>query len=151
MWLSDADFKSLIGLAPLVAIELLVYDEMDRWLVGLRRNPPAQGWWFNPGGRILKGERIAEAFCRITASELGEAYEIDHARFHGVYEHFYEETFFGKGGTTHYITLAYHLPWRGGVLPTSQHNDYRWLSKEELLADERVHRYTKDYFRKGSS
>jgi colanic acid biosynthesis protein WcaH len=33
-------------------------------------------------------------------------------------------------------------------LPTEQHNEYQWLSIDELLNSKQVHKYVKDYFRK---
>ena len=42
-----------------------------RYLTGLRSNPPAQGAWFVPGGRIRKNEPLALALDRIAREELG--------------------------------------------------------------------------------
>jgi len=32
-------------------------------------------------------------------------------------------------------------------LPTKQHNEYQWLTIDELLESNQVHEYVKDYFR----
>lgn len=46
--LSTEEFKQVVSLTPLVAIDLLVRNAHDELLVGKRVNPPAQGFWFVP-------------------------------------------------------------------------------------------------------
>jgi len=88
-------FSSIVRHAPLVSIDLVIRNPRGEILVGFRRNRPAQGYWFVPGGRIGKGERIAEAFARITRGELGTEHRIENAVFLGVFEHIYEDNFSG--------------------------------------------------------
>jgi len=54
MWLAAEDFATVVGAAPLVAIDLLVRAPSGEFLVGRRKNPPAKDYWFAPGGRIRK-------------------------------------------------------------------------------------------------
>lgn len=143
------DFLHAVRLGPLVSIDLIVRDRQDRVLLGLRRNEPARGTWFVPGGRIAKDERLDQAYARIAAGELGLAQaRRAQARFLGVYEHFYETNAGERPGFgTHYVVLGYELRAEPAALPAAQHSDYRWLAVAELLADEAVHEYTKAYFR----
>ncbi len=149
LWLSPEEFLWIVARTPLVAIDLIVRDDTGRVLLGMRRNPPAQGTWYVPGGRILKDEPLDEAFRRITRAELGVEVERSRAVFRGVYEHFHPDNFAGQPGiTTHYVVLAYELP-PGMVperLPSEQHTAYRWWTVPELLAHPQVHPYTKAYF-----
>ena len=69
--LSPADFRRAVEMLPLVSIDLLLHDGQGRYLTGLRSNPPAQGAWFVPGGRIRKNEPLALALDRIAREELG--------------------------------------------------------------------------------
>ena len=71
--LSPTEFLEVVRLAPLVAIDLIVADADSRVLVGQRRNRPARGTWFVPGGRIRKDERLDAAFTRLVETELGIA------------------------------------------------------------------------------
>ena len=147
--LEPLDFKHIIRLTPLVAIDLVVRSPDGRVLVGWRRNEPAKECFFNPGGRITKNETLAAAFRRISLAELGVEKQIEEARFMGVYEHFYatnnpERPGFG----THYVVLAYELiappeAWRP---PNDQHAEFAWLTEAELLRSPQVHQHTKDYF-----
>ncbi len=149
--LSEADFMTVVRLAPLVSIDLIVTDGNRRVLVGQRRNRPAQDTWFVPGGRIGKDESLDAAFRRIVHNELGVASaERSSARFYGVFEHRYDDNFAGTPGFgTHYIVLAYAMSLSGSV-PIGrfdQHSGYEWLLADELLAREDVHENTKAYFR----
>ncbi|KAK47631.1 GDP-mannose mannosyl hydrolase [Caballeronia jiangsuensis] len=149
--LSNADFLTVVRLTPLVAIDLIVTDGNRRILLGHRRNRPAQGTWFVPGGRITKNETLDAAFRRIVHNELGVASaQRSASRLFGVYEHLYDDNFAGAGDIgTHYIVLAYTMTLSGKV-PIGrfdQHSDYRWLLPDDLLALDDVHEYTKAYFR----
>lgn len=150
--LSDDDFRKVVDLTPLVAMDLLVKDASGRVLLGLRRNRPARGDWFVPGGRVYKGERLDDAFARITRSELGVACKRSEAQLLDVFEHLYEDSFFGDAGpgpSTHYVVLAYLLPMVTGmiVLPDEQHSHYRWEAVADAIKDESVHEYSRAYFR----
>jgi colanic acid biosynthesis protein WcaH len=149
--LSEADFLDVVRLTPLVSIDLIVTDGNRRVLVGQRRNRPAQGTWFVPGGRIKKDESIDVAFTRIVNDELGVAsVERSSSRLYGVFEHRYSDNFAGAPGiTTHYIVIAYAMNLTGTV-PIGrfdQHSNYAWLLPDELLGREDVHDNTKAYFR----
>ena len=145
-------FQSIVEHTPLVSMDLIVRDAEDRILIGLRRNKPAQGYWFVPGGRIYKDETLNAAFQRITQSELGVGLALQKAKALGVFEHFYRDNFSGTPNVgTHYVVLAYELIIRHEMLklPNDQHDDYRWLGDGELMADATVHEYTKSYARIG--
>ena len=149
-FLSEADYKVACSLMPIVCIDLLVQDTEGRVLLGLRTNPPAAGSWFLPGGRIRKGEKLADAFTRLARQELGvQTIGIADARLQGVYEHFYDTDFTGDpSAPTHYVTLAYRLA--VGVdldLPQGeQHHEWAWMSVDALLKHPGVHPWTKACF-----
>ena len=149
MWLDPEKFLAVVEHAPLVSIDLIVRREDGRVLLGKRRNEPAKGCWFVPGGRIHKNERLEAAFRRISLAELGMPCAAGDGRFLGVFEHFYAANFAEKPGTgTHYVVLAYEvtpakLP---GTLPADQHGEYKWFDIETLLKTEQVHAHTRAYF-----
>jgi len=148
--LGAEDFAHLVRVAPLVAIDLVICDPDDRFLLGLRSNEPAKGTWFVPGGCIRKNERFAAAFVRILADETGLKMPIAAARPLGAFEHFYETNRFSDPGYgTHYVVLAYalHLDHRPEIRLDEQHSAIRWMSAAEILAAAEVHENTKAYFR----
>jgi colanic acid biosynthesis protein WcaH len=143
------EYADVVKKAPLVSIDLVVKNEGGEILVGLRKNAPAKGYWFVPGGRILKDERIAEAFERIAHDELGIKPAFKDARFLGVFEHLYPNNFTEREEfSTHYVVLAYEIKINKPALnpPDDQHSEYKWLSKESADKEENVHSYTKAYF-----
>ena len=122
-------FKTVVASTPLVSIDLIVRNNQEQVLLGLRNNRPAQGYWFVPGGRIQKDERLEDAFRRLVADELGAVAEFDQTLFLGPYQHFYPDNFSGEHFSTHYVVLGYELKLDINLneLPVDQHQDYRWL------------------------
>jgi colanic acid biosynthesis protein WcaH len=143
-------FMQIVRNTPLISIDLLMHNENNEILLGWRNNQPAKDYWFVPGGRIYKNETIRDAFARIMSAETGLTLDIEHAQFHGIYEHFHpDQNFMNEAGFgTHYIVLAFHIQLAGELtpLPLYQHSDYKWLAIPDLLDDSLVHQYTKNYF-----
>ena len=149
-FLSHAELDTVIRLAPLIAIDLIIRNDRDEVLLGLRRNEPAKDYYFVPGGMILKNERLTEAFARLVKNETGHAGSLDEARLIGVFEHFYDSNRSGRSGYgTHYVVLGYEWKWPGAAAPRpdDQHSELKWWPVPELLASERVHDNAKAYFR----
>lgn len=151
MWLSADDFRTVVQSTPLVSIDLVVENAAGEILLGERLNRPAQGFWFVPGGRIVKNESLDVAFHRLTEAELGTAFARARARLLGVYEHFYRDSVFGPAGEgpdTHYVVLGYHLrldPAERLDPPRQQHGLYRWWPKAEMQASPAVHDNSRAY------
>ncbi len=145
--LNREDFLHVVRNAPLISMDLLVRNHDGGILVGLRRNRPAQGAWFVPGGIVRKDERFDVAFARITQAELGTAQRFGDARFIGPYEHFYADNFAGDPSFgTHYVVLAWLVDLTAALdLPREQHARYRWVSKDELAGDPTIHSNSRAY------
>jgi len=148
MFLDKETFRTVVRSTPLISIDLVIMNSQQQALLGLRTNRPAQGYWFVPGGRILKDESMAEAFRRLSQAELGISAEIGDAQFLGVYEHFYTDNFSGTDFPTHYVVLGYRLimDLELDALPDAQHQQYRWCDVDALMSDDAVHENTKAYF-----
>ena len=145
--LDDQTFKTVIDSTPLISIDLLVKKD-NKILLGKRINKPAQGYLFSIGGRVYKNESIQQAKARIAKTELNIELKLT-PKFIDVFEHFYDDGIY-KDVSTHYINLAYEVDINNEMLnlPTEQHNEYQWLSIDEILSSKQVHKYVKDYFRK---
>ncbi len=148
MHLTDDDFLKTIKNTPLISIDLVISDSSGRYLLGLRRNRPAADHWFVLGGRIKKGEAILDAFKRVAENELGVTLQSSKAKFIGVYEHFYKDSFYDVMTPTHYVVLAYSIELDHDInsLSVAQHSKYKWFDIVDLLASPDVHQYTKNYF-----
>ncbi|MBB1441344.1 GDP-mannose mannosyl hydrolase [Shewanella sp. SG41-4] len=141
-------FKTIIKHTPLISIDLIVSDQKGRILLGKRNNRPAQGYWFVPGGRILKGESMSVAFKRLTLNEIGVEFEFENAKLIGPFEHFYKDNVSVEDFSTHYIALGYRLEVNENLLklPSEQHDEYKWMSEEQILNDLHVHKHSRWYF-----
>ena len=147
MFLPSETFKTVLESTPLVAIDLIVQNSDSQVLLGKRVNRPAKGFWFTPGGRILKNETLEQAFVRLTRNELNISIDYNLTEFLGVYEHLYTDSIFGEDISTHYVVLAYRLvlstPYN---LPLDQHSDYLWFNINDIYQHPLVHANVKRYF-----
>ena len=149
MKLTNQEFMEVIERTPLVSIDLVVRDAEGRILLGFRKNEPAKGTWFVPGGRIRKDETRDAAFERISFAELGTQCTRAQSRLLRDYEHIYETNFMGQPGIgTHYVVLAYQLDVADlpDLHPTDQHSAWEWFSRAEASQTDSVHKNVLPYF-----
>ena len=139
-------FKTIVASTPLISIDLIVRNTQGEILLGKRTNRPAKGYWFVPGGRVLKDETLESAMIRLTKTELN--LDSNQTTFKGVYQHFYDDNFSEDNFTTHYVVLAYEMVVDDKLLslPVEQHSEYHWFTEDELLNSLSVHEHTKWYF-----
>ena len=153
--LSRDTLLHIVEHTPLVSIDLICHNPRGEVLLGWRRNQPAQGSWFVPGGRIRKDERVGEALRRIAAVELGlDGDSLPPVAFLRAWEHLYPDNFAGAPGiSTHYVVLAYRLQLDDAqaraLVPDEQHGELRWFGVEALRADPDVHLNSRAYFDAG--
>lgn len=146
--LSAGDFAEVVRLTPLISIDLILRNSNGDALLGVRNNEPAKGFYFVPGGRILKNERIADAFRRILLNETGVSADISQSTFKGVFEHIYDSNFANRSDFgTHYVVLAYQItqPF-DDVRLDSQHSAFEWWDDERIRTSRIVHENTRAYF-----
>lgn len=147
-WLDATTFETVVASTPLISIDLLVKNKKGEYLLGFRKNRPAQGYWFVPGGRVQKNETLDAAFQRLVQEELGVKFERSQAQYNGVFEHFYKDSIFGEHVSTHYVVLAYEVALSDEtfLLDAKQHSDMLWVQPENLNQYP-VHRYSLNYFK----
>ncbi len=111
--------------APQVAVGAVVLDAHRRLLVVRRGNPPAQGLWTLPGGRLERGERLTEAVAREVREETGLLVEV--GELIGTYEFI--------DADVHFVILDYRAEVRSGIQRAgSDVTDVAWMGRNELLA-----------------
>jgi len=150
MKMEDKHFLKIIEATPLVSIDLIVRNPSEKVLLGKRINCPAKGYWFVPGGRIIKNETIAHALKRISKAEVRRDLSTEAHSLLGAYDHIYEDNFLNVDGiNTHYVVLAFSilLQQEIDVKADEQHSDLQWWEINKLLEDPTVHHNTKAYFR----
>ena len=108
---------------PRVAVGGVIFDDKDRVLLVKRKNPPNQGMWAIPGGKVKFGETINEAIRRELKEET--SLDVKPTKLLAVVE-IIKEGF-------HYVILDYICEVIGGELrPSSDALDARFLSLEEI-------------------
>ena len=136
--LDSALFKTVVINAPLVSIDLcLIFEEQI--LLGKRNYEPLKGQWFTPGGRIFKDETWQNALRRIAFTELGiDIEEINAFELMGVWDHFYDNSYFGQNISTHYVNLPHFikLEFKPTIFEDDQHEEFAWFNLSRVASDE---------------
>jgi ADP-ribose pyrophosphatase YjhB (NUDIX family) len=63
-------------MTPIVAVGAFVFDRDGRVLLIERAKPPGEGLWTVPGGRLDRGETLAQAVAREVREETGLIVEV---------------------------------------------------------------------------
>ncbi|MEF8775282.1 MAG: NUDIX domain-containing protein [Haloarculaceae archaeon] len=139
-WIPETAFATCLRNAPQVCVDLVVAHD-GGVLLARRRNEPAAGEWFWPGGRLRKGERFREAARRIASDELGLAVTVDEQL--GASEHFWDTTSVSGVESRHTVPVVYRIEPRADLDVTldDQHDDWRLLRTRESG----LHQYVQAY------
>lgn len=142
-------FKAIVRDSVLVSLDLLLINEREELLVGLRMNRPAQGYLFVPGGRVMKGETLTVALRRVVIQETGLTIEPDRFVLQGIYDHVYSDSCFDDPDiSTQYVVIACRCSVESGALIVAdqQHERLHFAPIAGIFADPRIHPYVKSYF-----
>ena len=140
-WIPDDEWETVVRNVPIVSVDLVVLTD-DGVVLAKRTNEPAKGEWFVPGGRVRKGERLADAVHRVAEEELGIEVEIVESL--GAYEHLYRESDVDGSGGKHYLANGFVVRTKAGRLVT----DYQHVSVQITSTfSEDIHPYVKNYLK----
>jgi ADP-ribose pyrophosphatase YjhB (NUDIX family) len=108
---------------PQVAVGAIVLDADGRVLLVERGRPPGEGLWSVPGGRLERGETLAQAVAREVREETGLVVEV------GALACVVER----MGDDFHYVILDYVARVIGGTLSAGDDaRDARFVDEAEL-------------------
>ena len=96
--ISEALYRKLYAEMPIFCADVVAEDAQGRFIVVRRKNEPARGKWWLPGGRVLKDERVAHAAVRKLKEETGIKGKFECVI--GFFEFFSRKGFF-KGVSAH--------------------------------------------------
>lgn len=108
---------------PILGVGGVVQDDRGRLLVVRRGNAPARGRWTLPGGKVERGERLAEAVRRELSEETG--LDVDVGDPVGVTEVVAEDR--------HYVIVDLWATVVGGELRAGDDAaEVRWMGRGDL-------------------
>lgn len=137
-----AEWETIVRNVPIVSVDLVVRRD-GGVVLGRRRNEPAKGEWFVPGGRVHKGERLEAAVHRVAREELGVVVTIE--RSLGAYDHLYDVADVPEAGGKHYVSHGYLVrPETTEIALDDQHDDARVFPLAEMPD---LHEYVRAYLR----
>ena len=154
MFLPQPEFESALRALPLVSVDWVLTNPAGELLVGQRLNAPARDTWFTPGGRVRKGECLAQALLRTAQQELGLIAATAQglcARgvLMGAWDHLYTDSAFSPTEPTHYVNLPHFAACSAADvqalrLPVGeQHARWQWLPLAQ--AAQQVHPHVRPY------
>ena len=138
-WIPADEWRTIVANVPIVSVDLVIrYD--GGVLLGRRTNEPAKGYWFVPGGRVLKGESRREAVHRIASAELGVAVEIIESL--GAFEHYYDTADVSGVDSKQYLANGYVVDVIDGAPEADdQHDEFRMFRSPPDPCHEYVRAY----------
>ena len=123
-------YRKVLGFVPICCVDLLIHIG-GRFLLFKRKNVPAKGEWWLPGGRIWRGEKIEDAVLRKAKEETGMDVKVE--RLIGVYETFWRKGYFGVRDV-HTINLCFLVTPLNGkfeVKLDEQHSSFKVFDKKD--------------------
>lgn len=97
-------YKKIIDLLPILCVDVII-SYKGKFLLVKRKNEPAKGRWWLPGGRVSKGETIEKAVKRKIKEELGINVKI--LKTLGYYEKHFKENEFGLKSGIHVLSIVF--------------------------------------------
>lgn len=123
MKISEKEYKKIVSLMPILCVDGVVVNQKGEFLLVRRKNEPLKGQWWVPGGRVLKGEKLKDAFTRKMKEELG--IKVKPIALMGFYDEQYAKTPYGVAiHTVSAVFLAVPQESKIKLDPTS--SKYRW-------------------------
>jgi ADP-ribose pyrophosphatase YjhB (NUDIX family) len=114
-------YRTVLDHLPIISLEAMIMKD-GKILLLRRNNPPVQGQWWFPGGRLRKGESFEAALRREVKEETGLA--IKPVKFIGVYNRVFPER--------HDVTLAFLCKIENKstvVMLNDEHSEYQFFKE----------------------
>ncbi len=137
-------YEKIHKLLPIACVDVVIIHN-NAILLGKRKNRPAKGEWWFPGGRVLKGETLKNAVIRKTKEETGLDVKI-------VKELGFAETIFADGpfgSPTHTINSVFLVNINGtkNIKADSQNSEFKYFTSSKSSFHPYVKRFMKEGFK----
>lgn len=128
-YIPDKLYKEILNAVPFVCADIVIKDG-NSFLLAKRKNKPAQGQWFLPGGRVLKNEKLADAALRKMQQETGLSGKIE--KLLGVDETMFQDGPYSESvHSVNVVFLATPTTSKDAVVLDEQNDEYRWYTHIE--------------------
>ena len=112
-------YDSIMAVLPIASVEAVI-SKGGSYLFLWRENSPVKGQWWFPGGRIRKGETLAETLYREVKEETG--LEVIESELVNVYSRVFDER--------HDITIVYLCKCKGErIVLNNEHSKYKYFKE----------------------
>lgn len=123
----DADqYREIVKMMPIPAVEFVIVRN-GQFLLGKRTHRPVKGSWWFPGGRITKGETLAEAITRKLHEETNLSAK--HTALLTVKEISFPDSQFDVPTQTINIIYRIEVDDDSSVRGDEQHSELQWFSQ----------------------
>jgi colanic acid biosynthesis protein WcaH len=134
MMIPDVLYQQFCQSMPVACVDLLIVDRDGRVLLLMRRNHPARGQWWFPGGRVFHSETRLQTVHRKLHEECGISATL--ADEVGTYEVFLDHP--EQGFLSHCITTVFivHVYGMGQITLDNQSVIYEWRTPVQWCCEE---------------
>ena len=114
----------LIDRVPIVCVDVIVRNKKGEYLLVQRNNEPLKGEWWVVGGRLLRGETLADGARRKCLEEAG--IKVDELNLEGAYEEVFTKCPWNESGI-HTVSFVYSASIRSGhIRLDNQSSDWKY-------------------------
>lgn len=134
-------YSKVVQNFPIPCVDVFLFNpDTKKYLLVLRRDPPAKDFWWIPGGRIYKGETFEEAAMRKCSEELSiDIKNLSPVKNLGIAETFFPDSAWGC--QTHTINTLFFV-----IIKVEENlkiddtcQDYKWLPIDVFPNEEDVY------------
>ena len=127
-------YRQILENMPISCVDIVIFHK-GKVLLVYRKEEPAKGKWWVPGGRIHKNEKLNDAVTRKVKEETNLDVIIE--KQIGGYEYMSDKGIYDLKTGTHAVTVNYLVtPLEGQEIKVDEtSSDYRWIDKIEESLD----------------
>lgn len=105
MKLPPEQYRTVLEQVPILCVDGIIVNQQGQVLLVKRKNEPFRDEWWVPGGRVLKGETLEQAFRRKMKEELG--IEVKILMPVGYYEEQHADGAWNVPGGVHAVSVVF--------------------------------------------
>ena len=141
------EYETIVKHVPIISVDLLVHHN-GGLVLGKRKNAPARGKGFVPGGTVLKDETRRQAVHRVAEEELGSDVLIDNKL--GTYDLFFHTAEVDGANSKQYLATAYVVtPIQSDISTDDQHTTLKVFNSPFPDLHNYIERYIRDLRKNG--